>query len=101
MLALALGTIGLVFSFLVVLSFVCWAVHEHLIAQKYRNLVRLSKSSKLNLVPSSSSPRWRIIYKARGKRVTAEFAASSESEALKELVKGGVRYEDVVSSVKV
>lgn len=85
------------------LSFLAWAIHEHLVARKYRYLIRLHQTMAANGAYNkvATGPRWKISYREKGKVKSVEIEAATEPEALQQFVKtNNVGYGHIVSSEK-
>ena len=91
---LALGLFG---GFILgVPFFIAWVAHEHSQASKYRHLLVLAAEQSV----SSSGPSWVVTYRDKGKVKTITATGKDESEMMKSLVKQGIGYDKIISSVK-
>jgi len=72
-----------------IISFVVWAIREHLTARKYRHLIRLHEQLKLQAPAhiKGSGPQWEVIYKKRGKRTIEMIGADTEAELMRIVMK--------------
>jgi flagellar biosynthesis/type III secretory pathway M-ring protein FliF/YscJ len=103
---LLLGGIAGIFFFLmfcvVCLGLILWAINEHVVANKYRHLVRLTEKLKADGVLNQQMPKgWSITYKEGRSTKTITVDAATEALAMLSLARQGIRYDHIVSSVKV
>lgn len=77
---------------IVVPIFVMYVIRNSIQATKYRQLVKLAGQ-----IPKTG---YSVVYKIGGKVVTVDVDGTTDSEAMKDIIKRGIRYDKIVSLTK-
>lgn len=85
-------------------AFIAWVIREHLIANKYRHLIKLYElmPKEEPTVALNKGPAWKFVYKVKSKRKELIVAAATDSAALVQFVKiTGGNYDSILEMVSI
>lgn len=99
---LAIGMIIIVIGCAIVA--IWWVAREHLVARKYRYLIRLyhqlPKSELQPRTPINKGKCWEVTYKDKKTIHTIQVEAENEGAAIRQLLQLGIDYKTVVKFLK-
>lgn len=100
MLAFGLALIVVVVVIVCVVGFTVWAIHEHLMARKFRWVLRKAKEIEESGQPVGKGGGWKVVYQEGKARKTIVVHGNTEKEALGAFYAAGIKFDKIWSMDK-